>query len=50
VIDFYNKGGAVGMGLKLDNQTLSSDRLNLNTEEKKALIAFLKTLTDNQTN
>lgn len=50
VIDFYDKGGAVGIGIRLENQTLPSDKLHLDPIEKKALVAFLKTLTDNQTN
>lgn len=49
VIDFYNKGGAAGMGLSYEvpNQTLPSDELNLNKKEIKALIAFIESLTDN---
>lgn len=46
VVDFYNRGGGVGVGLKVDNQTLPSDPLNLTTQEQKQLIAFLKTLND----
>lgn len=46
VIDFYNKGGGVGSGIVVDNQTLPSDELNLTENEKKAIIAFMKTLTD----
>ncbi|AKD05882.1 cytochrome c peroxidase [Pontibacter korlensis] len=46
VMDFYNKGGAAGMGLQLENQTLPPDPLNLTPEETKAIIAFLQTLTD----
>jgi len=46
VIDFYNHGGASGKGLDLPQQTLSSDSLNLTTYEKKALVSFMKTLTD----
>ncbi|WP_418262615.1 cytochrome-c peroxidase [Flavobacterium faecale] len=48
VIDFYNKGGGVGLGLPVPNQTLPSDQLNLTETEKKALVAFMKTLTDIQ--
>ena len=44
VIDFYNEGGGVGMGMDLPNQTLSSDKLNLTEKEKNALIAFIKSL------
>lgn len=46
VMDFYNKGGAAGMGLILENQTLPSDPLNLREDEIQAIIAFLQTLTD----
>ena len=46
VVDFYNKGGGVGLGLVIDNQTLPSDKLELNDKEIKALVAFMKTLTD----
>lgn len=46
VIDFYNNGGAVGMGVDLPNQTLASDKLNLTETEKKSLISFLQTLSD----
>ena len=44
VIDFYDAGGGAGKGLKLDNQTLSSDSLHLTNEEKVALKSFIKTL------
>ncbi len=46
VIDFYNKGGGAGLGIILENQTLSPDKLQLSEIEKKQLIAFLNTLTD----
>jgi cytochrome c peroxidase len=46
VVEFYNQGGGVGMGLNIDNQTLSAAPLNLSVEEKKDLIAFLHTLSD----
>jgi cytochrome c peroxidase len=48
VVDFYNKGGGLGMGLPADNQTLPFDKLSLTDKEKKALVAFMKTLTDKQ--
>jgi cytochrome c peroxidase len=44
VIDFYNAGGGAGRGLKVENQTLSSDSLGLTYPEKLKLIAFLKSL------
>ncbi|SEP36097.1 cytochrome-c peroxidase [Niastella yeongjuensis] len=46
VIEFYNKGGAVGMGLPLPNQTLSAQPLNLSKEEVKDIVSFLHTLED----
>jgi cytochrome c peroxidase len=46
VIDFYNNGGGVGMGLKIKNQTLSSDSLHLTLNEKKSLISFIEALND----
>ncbi|MFS4455556.1 hypothetical protein [Maribacter sp. 2304DJ31-5] len=46
VIDFYNKGGGSGMGFNLERQTLPFDNLNLTRSEQKALVAFVKTLTD----
>lgn len=46
VMDFYNKGGGAGMGFDLERQTLPFDELNLTIEEQNALIAFVKTLTD----
>ena len=46
VVDFYNKGGGVGLGYAVDNQTLPFDSLNLTAKEQADLIAFMKTLTD----
>jgi cytochrome c peroxidase len=46
VMDFYNEGGGAGLGINLDNQTLAADKLNLSVDEQKAIIAFLKSLTD----
>ncbi len=48
VIRFYEVGGAKGIGISLPNQTLPFDNLKLNSEEKEALIAFIKTLSDNK--
>lgn len=48
VVDFYNKGGGAGLGISVENQTLPSDKLELTPKEIKALIAFMKTLTDKQ--
>ncbi|SDE11767.1 cytochrome-c peroxidase [Pedobacter soli] len=46
VMDFYNRGGGAGMGIEVDNQTLSADKLNLSKTEIKQIIAFLDTLED----
>ncbi|WP_109832918.1 cytochrome-c peroxidase [Reichenbachiella versicolor] len=46
VIDFYNVGGGQGMGLDVPFQTLPPDSLNLTQDEKDALVAFMKTLSD----
>lgn len=47
VMDFYNEGGGEGLGLKVNNQTLSPDKLNLTDKEIQQIIAFMKSLTDN---
>ncbi len=46
VLDFYNHGGAVGLGLDLSNQTLPGDSLFLLEEELLDLEYFLRALTD----
>jgi cytochrome c peroxidase len=46
VIDFYDNGGGLGLGLNYPNQTLPADKLQLSVNEKKQLIAFMQTLTD----
>ncbi|MBS4064341.1 MAG: cytochrome C peroxidase, partial [Chitinophagaceae bacterium] len=46
LIEFYNKGGGEGLGLKIENQTLPPDALQLTPLEKKALIAFIQALND----
>ena len=46
VVEFYNEGGGAGLGLNVPNQTLGSDKLDLTDAEKKALVAFMKTLND----
>ncbi len=45
VVEFYNHGGAAGLGLDLPNQTLPPDKLNFTNQEKADLVAFMKTLT-----
>ncbi len=44
VMEFYNHGGGVGMGLNVPNQTLSADSLHLTDKEIKDIIAFMKSL------
>jgi cytochrome c peroxidase len=46
VLDFYNKGGGVGMGMDIPNQTLPPDKLNLKPKEISDIITFMKALTD----
>ncbi|WP_460941040.1 cytochrome-c peroxidase [Spirosoma humi] len=46
VVDFYNRGGGRGIGIRLDGQTLPETALNLTKGEQKALVDFLKALTD----
>ena len=46
VIDFYNKGGGLGMGINLLYQTLPDAPLNLNKQEISDLISFMEALTD----
>lgn len=48
VVDFYNKGGGVGLGISVENQTLPTDKLELTPKEIKAVVAFMKTLTDKE--
>ncbi|MFP9115152.1 cytochrome-c peroxidase [Flavobacterium sp. RHBU_3] len=49
VIEFYDKGGAAGLGYEYEvpNQTLPPDHLELTPYEKRALIAFIRALNDN---
>jgi cytochrome c peroxidase len=46
VIEFYNAGGGVGLGLTVPHQTLPSTPLNLTNSEKEDLISFMQALTD----
>ncbi|MGK7395515.1 MAG: cytochrome-c peroxidase [Candidatus Cyclobacteriaceae bacterium M3_2C_046] len=46
VVDFYDKGGGIGLGIDVPNQTLPPDPLNLTSYEKESLIAFMKSLND----
>ena len=47
VVTFYHKGGGVGIGIDLPFQSLPFDSLQLKTNERAAIVAFMKTLTDN---
>lgn len=44
VMDFYKKGGGLGLGLEVENQTLSGDKLNLSKREINQIIEFLNYL------
>ena len=44
VMDFYNKGGGVGLGMKIPNQTLPFDKLDLNESERREIVAFIRSL------
>lgn len=44
VMEFYNNAGAVGLGIKLSNQTLAKESLRLTEKEKEDVIAFMKSL------
>ncbi len=46
VIEFYHKGGGIGFGFDVPNQTLPFDSLQLTNTEKEDIVLFLKTLTD----
>jgi cytochrome c peroxidase len=44
VMEFYNNGGAMGLGIHLSNQTLSKESLRLTEKEKEDIIAFMESL------
>ena len=46
VVEFYHKGGGVGIGIDLPFQSLPFDSLQLNSKEKKSIVAFMQSLTD----
>lgn len=48
VVDFYNKGCGLGLGLDVPHQTLPFDSLSLTSSESAALVAFMEALTDKQ--
>jgi cytochrome c peroxidase len=45
VLDFYNAGGGVGLGLDVPHQTLPPDSLGLTRREMNDIVAFMKSLT-----
>jgi len=49
VVDLYDKGGGEGLGLHVPNQTLSPVPLHLTKKEKACLVAFMESLTDDET-
>jgi cytochrome c peroxidase len=44
VMDFYNKGGGTGLGMKIENQTLPFDSLSLSRKEQDDIVSFIKSL------
>lgn len=46
VLKFYNEGGGEGLGIKIKNQTLPADKLDLSEKEMQQIISFLNALTD----
>ncbi len=47
VVDFYNRGGGAGIGIKeQEHQTLPPDELGLTEQEQEDLVNFMKSLTD----
>jgi cytochrome c peroxidase len=46
VVDFYDVGGGAGIGAKVSHQTLPADSLHLSARQKRAIIAFMRALTD----
>ncbi len=46
VMNFYNKGGGLGLGFKVKNQTLPPNPLNLSDQEIDKIIDFMGALSD----
>ncbi len=46
VVDFYNRGGGSGIGIEQEYQTLPPDHLNLTDQELQDIIAFMRSLED----
>jgi len=47
VLDFYNRGGGQGLGLRIENATLPVNKLSLNEKEIREIIAFIQSLNSN---
>ncbi len=48
VMDFYNRGGGVGIGIDQKYQTLPPDPLNLSDQDINDIISFINALEDHQ--
>lgn len=46
VVEFYNRGGGNGIGLTIEDQTLSATPLNLTAIETNHIVEFIDALTD----
>ncbi len=46
VVEFYHRGGGVGLGIDLPFQTLPFDSLQLSNGDKKAIVRFMQGLND----
>ncbi|MTI31943.1 cytochrome-c peroxidase [Xanthovirga aplysinae] len=46
VLDFYNKGGGIGLGIQLEHQTLPEVPLDLSEQEIQDIVSFMNTLYD----
>jgi cytochrome c peroxidase len=46
VVEFYHKGGGIGIGIELPFQSLPFDSLQLSVKEKNNIVDFMKSLTD----
>ncbi len=48
VVRFYNRGGGIGLGLKVPNQAPEVRPLHLTLDEERAIARFLEALSDDQ--
>ncbi len=46
VIEFYDAGGGIGKKMGVENQTLSGDSLKLSAQDKRDLLAFIQSLSE----